>query len=197
MRNQFAKRLLNIFSTWHQFYPITEIQGRIVETNFIHDTLAPGWFGINRKRKNNFAVFCNKEFIHSPFSFRLYVWKFEIFQRLLMKRDVSFLDSKHERQRLRLWMNAPKTSKSYLSKILEEICYLLTSWPWWGRGRYWSVSNRVSVQFLGINMQEIMEIRDLSPPGSQKSCKFNQQISSMKKWKRRKKFFHCLAWHIL
>ena len=54
--------------------------------------------------------------------------------------------------------------------------------------RYWSVSNRVSVQFLGINMQEIMEIRDLSPPGSQKSCKFNQQISSMKKWKRRKKF---------
>ena len=53
--------------------------------------------------------------------------------------------------------------------------------------RYWSVSNRVSVQFLGINMQEIMEIRDLSPPGSQKSCKFNQQISSMKKWKRWKK----------
>ena len=41
--------------------------------------------------------------------------------------------------------------------------------------RNWSVSNRVSVQFLGINMQEIMEIQDLSPPGSQKSCKFNQQ----------------------
>ena len=47
--------------------------------------------------------------------------------------------------------------------------------------RNWSVSNKVSVQFLGINMQEIMEIRDLSPPGSQKSCKFNQQISRMKK----------------
>ena len=42
MRNRIAKRLLNIFSTWHQFYPIIEIQGRIVETNFIHDTLAPG-----------------------------------------------------------------------------------------------------------------------------------------------------------
>ena len=120
MRNQFAKRLLNIFSTWHQFYPIIEIQGRIIETNFIHDTLAPGCFGINRKRKNNFAVFCNKEFIHSPFSFRLYVWKFEIFQRLLMKRDVSFLDSKHERQRLRLWMNAPKTSKSYFQRFWKK-----------------------------------------------------------------------------
>ena len=74
--------------------------------------------------------------------------------------------------------------------------------------RYWSVSNRVSVQFLGINMQEIMEIRDLSPPGSQKSCKFNQQISSMKKWKRRKKILSLrdltwtrgdilLAWQLL
>ena len=74
--------------------------------------------------------------------------------------------------------------------------------------RYWSVSNRVSVQFLGINMQEIMEIRDLSPPGSQKSCKFNQQISSMKKWKRREKILSLrdltwtrgdilLAWQLL
>ena len=74
--------------------------------------------------------------------------------------------------------------------------------------RNWSVSNKVSVQFLGINMQEIMEIRDLSPPGSQKSCKFNQQISSMKKWKRRKKILSLrdltwtrgdilLAWQLL
>ena len=47
--------------------------------------------------------------------------------------------------------------------------------------RNWSVSNRVSVQFLGINMQEIMEIQDLSPPGSQKSCKFNQQILRVEK----------------
>ena len=60
--------------------------------------------------------------------------------------------------------------------------------------RYWSVSNRVSVQFLGINMQEIMEIRDLSPPGSQKSCKFNQQISSMKKWKLWKKIHSLRDW---